>query len=135
VVQSVAWSRAARAEGLTTREILLGTTRGQLLEAELEPTDKGLEKDDKYCRPVFRLAEVAPITGLSVEPFPAPASAAAAAGAGGGGRRVCVLVTTPTRIYQFVGMTQPGREALYETVFANYAANAGAPRLADEGRS
>ena len=112
MIESVAWSRAGKGDA-STREILLGTNKGHIYETEIEPSDKGGEKDDKYLKQVYKLGETTPITSLYIEPFPSS-----------GGRKVLVLATTPTRIYQFVGSPQTGRDTVFEAVFANYSTTA-----------
>ena len=108
---------------MSTREILLGTTKGWIVETEIEPTDKGVEKDEKYVKVVYKFSDAAPITGLVVEPFPSS-----------GGKKFVVLATTAIRIYQFVGITQTGKDSCLESIFANYSANAG-PRPAHAPRA
>ena len=117
MIDSVAWNRPNKGD-VSTREILLGPTKGQIYETEIEPTDKGVEKDEKYVKLVYKLPEVTPITGLCVEPFPQS-----------GGKKFFVIVTTATRIYQFVGTVQGGRDSVFDSVFANYSTNAGTRQL------
>ena len=122
MIDAVAWNRPNKTD-VSTREILLGTTKGQIFETEIEPTDKGVEKDEKYVKLVYKLPDATAITGLCVEPFPQS-----------GGKKFFVIVTTTTRIYQFVGSVQAGRDSVFEAIFANYTANAGKERTQRTGR-
>ncbi|KAJ1976423.1 tethering complex subunit [Dimargaris xerosporica] len=92
-IESVAWNKAAvRSSRNSTKSILLGTQDGQLFETEIEPTEDFFRREERYLRLVYTLPEPAPITGVHYEAFPATP------------RKYFVLVTTPTRIYQFVGL-------------------------------
>ncbi|KAJ1976726.1 tethering complex subunit [Dimargaris verticillata] len=92
-IESVAWNKAAvRSSRNSTKSILLGTQDGQLLETEIEPTEDFFRREERFLRLVYTLPEPAPITGVHYEAFPATP------------RKYFVLVTTPNRIYQFVGL-------------------------------
>ena len=52
VIHSVAWNKNSTPS--TTREILVGTSKGLILECEIEPSEAGFfaGKEEKYVRPV-----------------------------------------------------------------------------------
>jgi hypothetical protein len=112
VLESVAWHTRALLSGpggsTSTRELLLGARGGTVYEALLDAEDDFFRGQERYLQPVFTLPERAPVTGLAFTLL---------------GARALVLVTTPTRMYQFVGM--PDRKGddqgrLFAGVFAAY---------------
>lgn len=95
VIESVAWNKAAllaSAHSTSTREILIGARNGTIYEAMLDAEEDFFKSQERYCQPVLTLPERQPVTGLKFEFFP-PSDP----------RRALVIVTTPSRIYQFVG--------------------------------
>lgn len=118
VIESVAWNKAAllgsAAHTTSTREILVGARNGTLYEAVLDAQEDFFKSQERYLQPVFTLPERQPVTGLQVNAFPVTDP-----------QRALVLVTTPTRIYQFVGAVPPaGRSEeggrVYSALFAGY---------------
>eukprot|EP00002_Diphylleia_rotans_P023649 TRINITY_DN4651_c0_g1_i3.p1 TRINITY_DN4651_c0_g1~~TRINITY_DN4651_c0_g1_i3.p1 ORF type:complete len:921 (+),score=186.87 TRINITY_DN4651_c0_g1_i3:58-2820(+) len=97
VISAVGWNKKEGNEA-TTREILLGTTLGAVIEICI---DNGKEKTVKQ---IYSL-ESLQVTGLHVEAFPPTPSEQ---------RKYLIIATTPTRIYQFVGGPS------FEAVFAGY---------------
>lgn len=103
----------------TTREILIGSY-GHVYETCLEPNDEFFRREEKYVIQVFSLHNNMPITGLSFERYPSDR------------RKYLVMLSTPTRLYQFVGSvrytnptneTNTGERALFELLFAEYQHN------------
>ena len=97
VIESVAWNKAAllgsaNNHPTSTREILVGARNGTIYEAVLDAQEDFFKSAERYLQPVFTLPERHPVTGLQFAFFP-PMDP----------RRALVLVTTPSRIYQFVG--------------------------------
>ncbi len=130
VIESVGWSNASAgpsAAAFSTREILLGTLTGQVLETTL--LDPALAESSAFSLPVpgnraveryvkllHTLPERQPISGLRFETW---------------GKRAAVVATTPSRIYQFVG-TLGGRKeedgSLLEPAFQPYASGDAQPK-------
>ncbi|KAG0306462.1 hypothetical protein BGZ98_002342 [Dissophora globulifera] len=124
VIESIAWRRSTiRSNETSTKELLIGTDRGLIFEAELEPKTELLKPVDRYFRQVYQIVPEMPITGLRMEEFPARP------------RQYVVVAVTPTRIYQFIGSVGPSaaggvvggseNKALFENLFANYEVNPG----------
>jgi hypothetical protein len=114
VLESVAWNTRAllSSGGTSTREILLGARNGTVYEAVVDAEDDMFRGQERHLHPVFALPERQPVTGLSFTFFPTAAPT-----------KALVVVTTPSRIYQFVGA--PGRPAddngrLFAGLFAAY---------------
>lgn len=102
VVESVAWNKAAllsSTHSTSTREILIGSRSGTIFEAVLDAEEDFFKSQERYLQPVFSLPERHPITGIKFDYFP-PSDP----------KKVLVLVTTPTRIYQFSGPTDKKSE-------------------------
>jgi hypothetical protein len=57
-ISTVGWSPRVGGDGggLTTRPILLGTTQGRVIEAELEPADDYFRREERYIRQVMPLS-------------------------------------------------------------------------------
>ncbi|KAI0051712.1 hypothetical protein FA95DRAFT_1675740 [Auriscalpium vulgare] len=115
VIESVAWNKAAllAASHLTsTREILIGGRNGTIYEALLDAEEDFFKSQERHLGAVFSLPERTAITGISFDLFP-PVDP----------KRVLVVVTTPSRIYQFVGT--PDRRSddgskVFSSLFASY---------------
>ncbi|KAI0660391.1 Pep3/Vps18/deep orange family-domain-containing protein [Cubamyces menziesii] len=115
VIESVAWNKAAllsSSHSTSTREMLIGARNGTIYEAVLDAEEDFFKSQERYLQPVFTLPERHPVTGLKFDMFP-PLDP----------KEALVLVTTPTRIYQFVGILdrrsdEPGR--VFSTIFAKY---------------
>lgn len=94
VIESIAWNKAAllsSTHSTSTREILIGSRSGTIFEAVLDAEEDFFKSHERYMQPVFSLPERHPITGIKFDYFPSDS------------KQVLVLVTTPTRIYQFSG--------------------------------
>jgi vacuolar protein sorting-associated protein 18 len=120
VIESVAWNTPfllsiAGEVATGTRELLIGGRNGIIYEGLLESKEEIFKTHDKNVNSVFTLPERHPITGLCFQWFGGP---------GTEGRRGLVVVTTATRIYQFVGVL-PDRRAeegirMFSGLFATY---------------
>lgn len=120
VIESVAWNKTKPGE-LSTREILVGTTKGLIIETEIEPTEDALfmkKSEEKYYKVVYKIEDTSettkkdigvPITGLKFEPFPASS------------KKYAIVATTETRMYQFVGNVGP--QPIFDQIFAQYMTN------------
>lgn len=52
VIESIAWNKAKGGDA-STREILVGSSKGQIFETAIEPTDEFFKKEDKYFKQVI----------------------------------------------------------------------------------
>ncbi|GAA5878842.1 hypothetical protein JCM1840_000732 [Sporobolomyces johnsonii] len=99
IVEAVAWAPPSSSPSFSTREILLGTATGQILETSF--TDPALAESstfsipvpgrsgpERYVKQLFVLPERQAITGLRYETW---------------GKRAAVVATTQSRIHQLVG--------------------------------
>lgn len=123
MITSIAWNKRASLSSTCTREILIGANNGVVYETCLEPTDEFFKREEKYVIQLFSLHEsTMPITGLSFERFPSNR------------RKYLIMLSTPTRLYHFVGSVRytntsntatdnVGEKALFELVFAEYEHN------------
>lgn len=115
VIESIAWNKAAmlsNSQPTSTREILIGARNGTIYEAMINAEDDFFKSQERYLQPVFSLPELHPITGVKYDFFP-PTDP----------KRALVVVTTPSRIYQFVGA--PDRRSddsgrIFTSLFAAY---------------
>ncbi|KAI0652186.1 Pep3/Vps18/deep orange family-domain-containing protein [Trametes meyenii] len=115
IIESVAWNKAAllsSTHSTSTREMLIGARNGTIYEAVLDAEEDFFKSQERYLQPVFTLPERHPVTGLKFDTFP-PLDP----------KKALVLVTTPTRIYQFVGI--PDRRSdeggrVFSALFASY---------------
>lgn len=99
----VAWNRGQINEAFT-REVIIGTTSGQLYETAVEEKDK----KEKYCKLLFELTEDSePFVGVQMEVV-----------ISGGVSRYFVMAATPSRLYTFHG-------ASLEAAFKAYAEGGG----------
>lgn len=126
VIEAVAWapssSSSTSSTSFSTREILLGTATGQILETTLlDPTLAESSSfslpvpgrsgaPERYLKHLYTLRERQAVTGLRCETW---------------GKRAAVIVTTQTRIYQFVGNLGGQRRdeegSMLEGMFQQYA--------------
>jgi hypothetical protein len=107
VIESVAWSSSASMTTFSTKEILLGTANGHILETVLlDPTLSESSAfslpvpgrsgaPERYVKQIYALGERDAVTGLSCEIW---------------GRRAIIFIATKTRLYQFVGSLSSKRE-------------------------
>jgi vacuolar protein sorting-associated protein 18 len=95
VMESVAWNKPAllsSSNATSTREILIGGRNGTVHEAVLDAEEDFFKSQERHMQLVFSLPERQPVTGIRFDGFP-PSDP----------NKVLVIVTTPSRIYQFVG--------------------------------
>eukprot|EP01134_Creolimax_fragrantissima_P002706 CFRG2706T1 len=99
-------------------ELLVGTFEGQIYECEIEPIEARFfqGKEDKYFRLVHTVPDEEPITGLLLSKFPNSSTKMSTAnspnpsptdspqdGIKGSEQKYLLVVTTHTRMYEFVG--------------------------------
>ncbi|KIK86558.1 hypothetical protein PAXRUDRAFT_831909 [Paxillus rubicundulus Ve08.2h10] len=115
VIESVAWNNSAllsSSHSLSTREFLFGTRSGGIFEAILDAGEDLFKSQERYLQLLFSLPEKAPITGIKFDVF-LPSDP----------KNALVIVTTPSRIYQFAG--PPDRRSdesgrVFSSLFAIY---------------
>lgn len=115
IIESVAWNKAALLSGshsTSTREILIGGRNGTIYEAVLDAGEDLFKSHERYLQSVFSLPERHPITGIKFDFFP-PADP----------KKALVIVTTPSRIHQFVGIPDRRSEdggRVFSALFSSY---------------
>jgi hypothetical protein len=127
VIESIAWNKPAllsSSHATSTKEMLIGARNGTIYEAVLDAAEDLFRSQERYCQPVFSLPEKPPITGIKFDFFP-PSDA----------KKALVIVTTSSRIYQFVGMSgrseEGGREnaRVFAGLFASFKDTAPSKQL------
>lgn len=114
VIESIAWNKAAllsSSRPTSTREMLIGARNGVVYEAILDAEEDFFKSQERYLQTVFTLPERHPITGIKFDFFPVADP-----------RKALVVVTTPSRIYQFVGAPDRRSEdggRVFSAIFAN----------------
>ncbi|KAH7928483.1 hypothetical protein BV22DRAFT_1058671 [Leucogyrophana mollusca] len=124
VIESVAWNKAAllsSPHSMSTREFLVGTRNGGIFEAVLDAGEDFFKSQERYLQLLFSLPEKHPVTGIKFDLFPASDP-----------RNALIIVTTPSRIYQFAGA--PDRRSddsgrVFSTLFAAYRETA--PKISE----
>ncbi|KAF8167767.1 DigA protein [Crassisporium funariophilum] len=115
VIESIAWNKSAllsSSHSTSTREILIGARNGTIFEAVLDAEEDFFKSQERYLQSVFSLPERHPITGIKFDYFP-PSDP----------KTALVLVTTPTRIYQFAGPIDKKSDdsgRVFTVLFASY---------------
>ncbi|TFK56966.1 hypothetical protein OE88DRAFT_1650500 [Heliocybe sulcata] len=114
VIESIAWNRAAllSTNSMSTREMLIGARNGTIYEAVLDAEEDFFKSQERYLQSLFSLPERHPVTGIKFDLFPVSDP-----------RRALVIVTTPSRIYQFVGIPDRRSEdggRIFSSIFASY---------------
>lgn len=115
VIESVAWNNTAllsSSRSTSTREILVGARNGTIYEAVLDAEEDFFKSQERFLQPVYTLPERQPVTGIKFNFFP-PLDP----------KRAYLAITTPSRIYQYVGNLdkkgdEPGR--VFSSIFAGY---------------
>ncbi|KAG8844570.1 hypothetical protein FRB96_002999 [Tulasnella sp. 330] len=123
VIESVSWSgtrQSATAKTPSTREIILGARNGTVYETVLDAHDDFFKSQDRYLYALFTLpGKQQPVTGIMAETFIAPDNKT---------RRAAILLTTPTRIYQFTGAAADKKgddnAKMFEPLFEPYRSTA-----------
>ncbi|KAJ7596930.1 Pep3/Vps18/deep orange family-domain-containing protein [Mycena floridula] len=116
VIESVAWNQAAllsNSRPTSTREILIGASNGVIYQAVLDAEDDFFKPLERNSQQVFNLPERHPITGIKFNFFPPSAP-----------KKALVVVTTPSRIYQFLGVPErradDGGYYDFQSLFGSY---------------
>lgn len=116
VIESIAWNKSAllsSPHSTSTREILIGARNGTIYEAVLDAKEEFFFKSpERYLQSVFSLPERHPITGIRFDFFP-PSDP----------KKALVIVTTSSRIYQFVGIPDRRSEdgsRVFSGLFSTY---------------
>jgi vacuolar protein sorting-associated protein 18 len=115
VMESVAWNKFALLSfpnSTSTREILIGSRNGTIHEAVLDAEEDFFKSQERYSQNLFSLPERQPITGIRFDLFP-PTDP----------KKALIIVTTPSRIYQFVGVPDRRSEdggRVFSGLFASY---------------
>ena len=108
-IESIAWNPSLPTA--STREILLGTTDGNVYETYLEPSTEFYRREEKYVTAVYKVPDSSPVTGVCAELDPSKPDQ----------RRV--LVATYGKLLHFLGRagtTKHGREgggSIYTDLF------------------
>lgn len=114
VMDSIAWDAQSIESGSSNIMVLIGTSKGKILETIIEATEKRmvdvLGGNQPIVKTLYNLNERMPITGLKLERFPPTPSE---------GNKFFIMATTPTRIFQFIG------GPTFEQLFLNYEGNPG----------
>ncbi|KAF7310794.1 Vacuolar protein sorting protein [Mycena chlorophos] len=93
VIECIAWNRAAllsASYAKSTREMLIGSQNGLLFEALIDAEENMFQSPDRYLQQLLAVRDR--ITGVKFDFFP-PSDP----------RRVLVILTTDTRLYQYSG--------------------------------
>lgn len=115
VIESISWNKPAllsSSRSTSSREMLIGARNGTLYEAILDAEDDFFKSQERFLQPVFTLPERHPVTGVEFNFYP-PMDP----------KRVSVIVTSPSRIYQFVGNHERRNDdgsRIFAPLFATY---------------
>ncbi|GAA6004427.1 hypothetical protein JCM10207_000722 [Rhodosporidiobolus poonsookiae] len=147
VIDAVGWSPSSPSpsQPYSTKELLLGTSTGQVLETLLVdpvlasetgtgggggfsiPVPGRPSGPEKYVKQLYTLPVREGVVGLRYEPW-----AAQGGGEGGKRRSVAMVLATRTRVYQFVGLAERKKDgdegAWLEQVMRPYAAGEVRPK-------
>lgn len=110
-IESVAWNPSLPTA--STREILLGTTDGNVYEAYIEPSTEFYRREEKYVTAVYRTPEASAVTGIWADNEPSK------------GEQKRVLVATHAKLMHFVGRVgrhgKEGGGSIYADLFQREA--------------
>ena len=96
-IESIAWNPSIPTA--STREILLGTTDGNVYEVYIEPSTEFYRREEKYVTPVYRVPEASAVTGVWADNVPSKPD------------QKRVLVATHGKLMHFLGRAgRQGRE-------------------------
>ncbi|KAJ6155577.1 hypothetical protein N7470_006143 [Penicillium chermesinum] len=95
-IESIAWNPSMPTA--STREILIGTTDGNIYETYIEPSTEFYRREEKFVSAVYRVPDASPVTGICVQPIASRSDQ----------RRV--LVATYGRLLHFIGHAGPVRQ-------------------------
>ncbi|GFR83888.1 vacuolar protein sorting-associated protein 18 homolog [Elysia marginata] len=114
VLECVGWNWQ-NANDNTTSSILLGTSRGLILETELSVFEDSRffqGNAEQYLKQLFSLDRSEPITGLEFDRMPSPDMST---------YKYYILATTPGRLYQFIGqVSQSAEPPMFLSLFQQY---------------
>ncbi|KAI0225177.1 tethering complex subunit [Massospora cicadina] len=94
-VMSIAWDNRSAAQ-TNTGTLLVGTSAGVIFEIYIEPSEDHFKREDRWVKALIDPRQT-PVTGLYYATFPASPS------------KAYLLITTPTRLFEFIGKTLPRR--------------------------
>lgn len=115
-VHAVGWN-LQNANDNTTGAILLGTSKGLIFETELTDNENSRFFQgslDQYLKQLFNLgkSKTVPITGLEFDRMPSDAMT---------DYKYFIMVTTPGRLYQFIGNVSKSSEPpMFQSLFQQY---------------
>ncbi|XP_065844581.1 vacuolar protein sorting-associated protein 18 homolog [Oscarella lobularis] len=115
LIESVAWNRS-QVDEQSTKEILIGSSKGCIIEAVIEPQEAkflGQGEVEKYWKQLYYLDEKEAITGLHFELFPYNPTS---------GDKYFIMATTRRRLYQFTGFSTSAEPPILSGVFLPYEA-------------
>ncbi|EYE93416.1 vacuolar protein sorting protein DigA [Aspergillus ruber CBS 135680] len=96
-IESIAWNPSIPTA--STREILLGTTDGNVYEVYIEPSTEFYRREEKYVTPVYKVPEAPAVTGVWADNVPSKPE------------QKRVLVATHGKLMYFLGRAErQGRE-------------------------
>ncbi|OLY84365.1 Vacuolar protein sorting-associated protein 18-like protein [Smittium mucronatum] len=100
IVTSIWWNKTGYEDfdDLNSGPILLGTNNGEIIEIELNGSDKSGKRTLKYSTLVYQAPVPEKISSLNVLSFP------------GRQNQMLVFITTPTRLYQIIGALRTGKD-------------------------
>ncbi|RHZ52332.1 vacuolar protein sorting protein DigA [Aspergillus thermomutatus] len=107
-IESVAWNPSLPTA--STREILLGTTDGQIWETYIEPSTEFYRREEKYAHSVYKVSEGSPVTGVCAELVPTTSE------------QRQVLIATHGKLLYFRGRAgRQGSQGIYAELFQREA--------------
>ncbi|EDO47847.1 predicted protein [Nematostella vectensis] len=115
LISAVAWNKSKLTES-STQTILLGTSSGLLFETELEPEEKFFQGGvERFCKQLYNINSSGereePICGIMFDKFPATPQS---------DRRYLIMVTSLTRLYQFIGEVSSSDPLSFVPLFVDY---------------
>ncbi|CAB4006497.1 vacuolar sorting-associated 18 homolog [Paramuricea clavata] len=114
LIEAVAWNKT-RLNETTTQAILIGTSKGLIFETDLDNEEKFFQAGlEKYCRQLHNVnsgEEDEPITGIMFDKFPRS------------DRTFIVMVTTQSRLFQFIGEASLSEPPLFVPLFSQFETN------------
>ncbi|XP_065901474.1 vacuolar protein sorting-associated protein 18 homolog [Dysidea avara] len=118
LLECIGWNKLEQGEN-STGPILIGTKKGTLFETEIDPHGGflGRGRPEEYFTEVYQLRTetggTEPVTGIRMEPFPHSMTPTEI--------KYFILVSTPSRIYHFIGMATRGESTqMFLSMFEGY---------------
>lgn len=111
LVTAVGWNVRNQSDSVTG-PILIGTSKGVILEMELTSDERLFQSShEEYCKQLFDVGKDEPVPVSAVEVRPSPND----------DLKLCILVTTPDKLYQFCGRARSAEDRpMMTALFANY---------------